>query len=157
VKPLFYLWKCNEDTISIFWAYRPHLTRSRLKTTVPRLLKSFYTEKLLKRAPSPHNERVPGSTPGWGLSVWSLHVLPVYAWVLSRYSSFLPPSKNMHVRLFGDSKIVLKGRVSVCVVVCLVCLCVALWWTGDLSRVYPASRLMTAGIGSRPPATWPMD
>ena len=52
----------------------------------------------------PHNERVPGSTPGWGLSVWSLHVLPVYAWVLSGFSGFLPPSKNMHVRLIGDSK-----------------------------------------------------
>ena len=28
---------------------------------------------------------------------------------------------------------------------------VALWWAGDLSRVYPASRPMTAGIGSSPP------
>jgi len=36
-------------------------------------------------------------------------------------------------------------------VVCLVCLCVALWWTGDLSRVNPASCPMTAGIGSSPP------
>jgi len=44
----------------------------------------------------------------------------VYAWVLSGYSGFLPPSKNMHVRLIGDSKIVLR---SVCVVICL---CVAL-------------------------------
>ena len=35
-------------------------------------------------------------------------------------------------------------------VVCLVCLCVALWWTGGLSRVYPASRPLTAGIGSSP-------
>ena len=40
-----------------------------------------------------------------GLSVWSLHVLPVYAWVLSGYSGFLPPSKNMHVRLIGVSKL----------------------------------------------------
>ena len=40
-----------------------------------------------------------GSNPGWGLSVWSLHVLPVYAWDLSGYSSFLPLSKKMHVRL----------------------------------------------------------
>ena len=43
-----------------------------------------------------HSKRVPGSIPGWGLSVWSLHVLPVYAWVLS---GFHPPSKNMLVRL----------------------------------------------------------
>jgi len=32
---------------------------------------------------------------------------------------------------------------------------VALWWTGDLSRVYPAYRPKTAGIGSSPRATWP--
>ena len=36
---------------------------------------------------------------------WSLHVLPMCAWVLSRYSGFLPPSKSMHVRLIGDSKL----------------------------------------------------
>ena len=76
---------------------------------------------------SPHSKRVPGSTPSWGLSVWSLHVLPVYMWVLSGYSSFLPPSKNMHVRLIGVSKIVLRSECElVCVVICLVCLCVAL-------------------------------
>ena len=61
-----------------------------------------------------YSERVPGSTPGWGwgwsLSVWSLHVLPVYAWVLSGYSGFLPPSKNMHVRLIGVSKIILRSE-----------------------------------------------
>ena len=58
------------------------------------------------------------STPGWGLSVWSLHVLPVYAWVLSRYSGFLPPPKNMHVRLIDGSKIELNkcGRLCVSVV-----------------------------------------
>ena len=51
--------------------------------------------------------------PSWGLSVWSLHVLPVYAWVLSGYSSFFPPSKNMPVRLFGDCKLFLGVSVSV--------------------------------------------
>ena len=61
-------------------------------------------------APSPQSERVPGSIPTWGLSVWSLHVLPVYAWVLSGYSGFLPLSKNMHVRLIGVCKIVLKSE-----------------------------------------------
>ena len=58
--------------------------------------------------------------PCWGLSVWSLHVLPVYAWVLSGYSGFLPPSKNMHVRLIGVSKLSLGVFVSVCA--CLSCL-----------------------------------
>jgi len=72
--------------------------------------------------PSSHSERVPGSTPGWSLSVWSLHVLPVYAWVLSGYSGFLPPSKNMNVRLIDDSKL----SLGVSVVIGLVCLCVAL-------------------------------
>jgi len=43
---------------------------------------------------------------------WSLHVLPVYAWVLSLYSG----SKNMHVRLIGVSKIVLRSE---CERVCL--------------------------------------
>ena len=58
-------------------------------------------------APSPHSESVPGSTPGWGLSV---------------FPGFLPPSKNMHVRLIGVSKIVPRSEHG-CVVVCLICLC----------------------------------
>jgi len=61
-------------------------------------------------APSPHSERVPGSTPGWGLSVWSLYVLPEYVWVPSGYCDFLQLSKNMHVRLIGVSKIVLRSE-----------------------------------------------
>ena len=65
---------------------------------------------------------VPGSIPTRGLSVWSLYLLPVYAWVLSGYSGFLPLSKNMHVRLIGDSKL----SLGVCVVLCLVLLYVAL-------------------------------
>ena len=40
-------------------------------------------------------------------------VLPLYAWVLSGYSGFLPPSKNMHVRLIDDSKLSLGVSVSV--------------------------------------------
>jgi len=72
------------------------------------------------------SKKVSGSNPSWGLSVWSLHDLPVYEWLLSGYSGFLPPSKNMHVRLLGDSKLSLGVSVSVCVVVCVVCLCVAL-------------------------------
>ena len=86
-------------------------------------------------APSPHSKRVPGSNPSWGLSVWSLHVL----------ESTEEP-KNMHVRLIGDSK--MSQGVSVSMDGCL---CVALQCTGDLSRVYPASCPMTAGLGSRPP------
>jgi len=39
----------------------------------------------------------------------------------------LPPtSKGMHVRLIGVYKLFLGVSVSLCVVVCLVCLCVAL-------------------------------
>ena len=64
-------------------------------------------------APSPHSKRVPGSLPTWGLSVWSLHVLSVYAWVLSGFSGFLPLSKHMHVRLIGNSKLSLGVSVSV--------------------------------------------
>lgn len=29
-----------------------------------------------------HSERVLGTVPGWKLSMWSLHVLLIYAWVL---------------------------------------------------------------------------
>ena len=53
-----------------------------------------------------------GLNPGWGLSVWSLHVLPVYAWVLSRYSGVLPPLKNVHVRFIFYSKLTLGVSVS---------------------------------------------
>ena len=84
---------------------------------VCKLLHNF-VKWLCRFAPSSHSERVPGSTPSWGLSVWSLRVLPVYAWVLSGYSGFLPPSKNMHVRLIGDSKIVLRSECE-CVCGCL--------------------------------------
>ena len=63
--------------------------------------------------PSSHSKKGSGSNSGWGLSVCS----PVYAWVLSGYSSFLTPPKNMHVRLIGDCKLTLG--VSVSVDVCL--------------------------------------
>lgn len=36
----------------------------------------------------------------------------------------------------------------VCMVVSLVCLCVAPWWIGNLSEAYPASYSVTAGTGS---------
>ena len=48
-----------------------------------------------------------------GLSMWSLHVLPVSAWVLSGCSGFLPPSKDMQARLIGVSKLSLGVNVSV--------------------------------------------
>ncbi|MEQ2216666.1 hypothetical protein XENOCAPTIV_020040 [Xenoophorus captivus] len=51
----------------------------------------------------------PGFDSWLGISAWSLHVLPVHAWVLSGYSSFFPESKkktkNMTVRLIGHSKL----------------------------------------------------
>ena len=68
------------------------------------------------------------------------------------------PASSHHpkTRMLGWSVILNcpSERVWVCTVVCPVCLCVALWWTGDLSRLYPASRPMTAGIGSSPPRPW---
>ena len=55
---------------------------------------------------SPHSKKVVGSYPGWpGLSVWSLHVLPVSVWVLSGYSGFLPPTKDMRARFIGVPKL----------------------------------------------------
>ena len=55
--------------------------------------------------------------------MWSLHVFPVYGWVLSGYSGFLPLSKNMH-RLIGVSKIVLRSECEhVCGCLSLLSLC----------------------------------
>ncbi len=44
------------------------------------------------------------------LSVWSLHVLPVPAWVFSGYSGFLPQSKAGYI---GDSKLPVGVNLSV--------------------------------------------
>jgi len=38
------------------------------------------------------------------LSVWSLHVLPMSAWVSSGCSGFLPQSKDVRIRLIGQAK-----------------------------------------------------
>ncbi|MEQ2230407.1 hypothetical protein ILYODFUR_028949 [Ilyodon furcidens] len=73
-------------------------------------------------------------------SAWNLHVLVMHVWVRSRYSGFLPQSKNMTVRSIGLSQLPL-GVMRMCTVVCPVCFCVALRWTGNLSRVSPSSRL----------------
>ena len=79
----------------------------------------------------PHSERILGSIPTWGLSVWSLHVFPVYAWVLSGYSGFLLPYKNMHVRLIGDSKIVFRSE------------CERAWLFVSFVSVWPCDGLAT--------------
>ena len=44
------------------------------------------------------------------LSVWSLHVLPVSAWVSSGCSGFRPQSKDMWVRLTDHAKLPLCVR-----------------------------------------------
>ena len=59
-----------------------------------------------------------------GLSVWSLHVLPVFAWVFSGYSGFLPQSKDMQLRLIGECKLSLGVSVGVNGV----CVCPAMDW-----------------------------
>ena len=41
------------------------------------------------------------------LSVWSLYILPVSAWVSSGCSGFLPHSKGVQVRLIGHAKLIL--------------------------------------------------
>jgi len=58
----------------------------------------------------PHSKRVSGLSPGWGLSVWSLHVLPEHECV---HSGFLPPFKNTNVKLVGDFKMTLGVSASV--------------------------------------------
>lgn len=71
----------------------------------------------------------------------------VYAWVSLGCSGFLPESKGTRVSLTNESKLTLD--VSECVWM-VVSLCVALWGSGDLSRVYSGSRPATAGIGTNP-------
>ena len=64
-------------------------------------------------------------------------------------------SKNMHVRLISVSKVVLRSECEhVCGCLSRLSLCGPVM---ALSSVYPVSRLMTAGIGSSPPATRPTD
>ena len=82
--------------------------------------------------------RVPGLNPDWGLSVWSLYILPVY--VLSGYSGFLPPPKNVQIRLSLRVSVSMHGYVS------HLSLCGHVW-TGDLAC---ASRPLTGGINSSP-------
>ena len=56
-----------------------------------------------------------GSWFGQDLSVWSLHVLPVSACVSSRFSGFLPQSKDklqIGVGLIGEFKLSASVNVS---------------------------------------------
>jgi len=68
----------------------------------------------------------------WFESLWSLHVNPMHVWLLSRYSGFSPESKNM----------------SVCMAVCLVCVCV-----GPVMDWWPVQGVpyLSLGMGSWPP------
>lgn len=78
-----------------------------------------------------------------------LHVLPMSAWFLSGFSTFLPQSKNMHLRSVRNSELTVfcvKDRELFGVSVCLN---VALWWTGEFS-----SRLLAMAaviVSCRPP------
>ena len=74
-----------------------------------------------------------------GLSLCSLHV-PVYAFVLSRYSGFLPQSKDMTVRLIEDAKWIVEVTVSVHG--CFSCL--SLWWSRNKLVAYPGCTLHLA-------------
>lgn len=46
-------------------------------------------------------------------SVWSLHVLLVFTWVIPGYSSFLPEIHSCRVRLIGNSYLPIGENVSV--------------------------------------------
>lgn len=55
------------------------------------------------------------SRPIWGLSVWSLNVLAVPAYVSSEHSNFLPQPKDMQARSIGYSELPIGVNVSVVV------------------------------------------
>lgn len=61
-----------------------------------------------------HIDAVVTTVPGihW-IAVWSLHVLIVPVWVLSRYSDFLPQSKDRHVKSLCVSRVIDWRPVSV--------------------------------------------
>ena len=91
---------------------------------------------------------VPGLDPTNDLTEWSLHVLLVSMWASYRHSGFPPHSKDMTVRLIGESK--LSAGMCVCEwKVCGPCngLVTCPW-------CIPASRPMHSGIGSSP--LWPI-
>ena len=46
------------------------------------------------------------------LSVWSLHILPVSAWVSSGYSGFPSHSKDVRVRWIGHAKFLVSGPLA---------------------------------------------
>ena len=58
-----------------------------------------------------YSKKVLSSNP---TSAWSLHVLPVSAWVFPGYASFPPQSKDMHIRLSGDSKLPVSVSLNGC-------------------------------------------
>lgn len=70
------------------------------------------------------------------------HAVALPEWVLSRFSGFLPQSKDVCVRLSGNFKLAVGVIVSVCVSLSMS----ALWWTGHLSRVDLMFCSMTAGL-----------
>lgn len=81
--------------------------------------------------------------------VLRLRVLLVSAWVPRECSDVLPRSNDTQVGLVCDPELPVGVNVSV-----YSCLFVsALRWTSSLSRMYPASRTMSAGKGSSPPST----
>jgi len=55
----------------------------------------------------PHSARDPSSIPASGHCFWSLLILSVSAWVSSGYSSVLPQSKDVRVRLIDHAKLTL--------------------------------------------------
>ncbi|MED6272368.1 hypothetical protein CHARACLAT_029556 [Characodon lateralis] len=89
----------------------------------------------------PCSKKVLGLTPGGGLSAWSLHVLPMHAWVLTGYSGFLPQSKNMTAWLAGLSKLPLGVNGYVCA-----------WLFVLYVSVLPCDRLATCPECTLPPA-----
>ena len=89
----------------------------------------------------------PRKFPGQISTVVSLCGVRMFSLCMCGFSGFLPLSKNMLVRLIGESKWTV-GSVHGCLSLSL-----ALRWIGDLPRVYFTSRPMVAEIGFITPAT----
>ena len=89
-------------------------------------------------APLPHSERVPGSTPGAFLC--GVCMFPHGFSPGTPASSHCP--KIMHVRLIGDSKIVLRRE------------CERVWLFASFVSVWPCDGLATCSVCTPPLAQW---
>ncbi len=127
------------------WLFKGKQSRIQTKITFA-WVQSIWIILLLMSAPLTSRGSWVRYLLGQDFSVWSLHVLPVSAWVLSGNSQ----SKVMQVRSNDDSKLPIGVNVSMNGRLSLWVSPTMNWW---LVQGVPRPRPVLAGIGSSSPAT----